>query len=81
MGFSWYSASSSSMRREHVLARSSSACPEVFHRSRAHHVRRVDQRVAAREVLIAHPVFEDLADDATLGVEEDQTRARRVPEC
>ena len=37
-----------------------------------HDVRRVDQRVAARQVLIAHPVFDDLANAAALGMEENQ---------
>ena len=41
----------------------------------ARHVRRVDQRVAALQVLVAHPVFELLADDAALGMEEDQAGA------
>ena len=37
-------------------------------------MRRVDQRVAALQVLVAHPVFQLLADDAALGMEEDQPR-------
>ena len=41
----------------------------------ARDVRRVDQRVAALQVLVAHPVFELLADDAALGMEEDQPGA------
>src|SRR5207253_2683789 len=38
----------------------------------AHHVRRVDQRVAALQILVAHPVLHDLTDAATLGMKEDQ---------
>ena len=40
----------------------------------AHHVGREDQRVAAAETLVAHPVFHDLAHDSALGVPEDQPR-------
>ena len=40
----------------------------------ARHVRRVHQRVAAPQILVAHPVFELLADDAALGMEEDKSR-------
>ncbi len=40
-----------------------------------HHVRRVDQRVAARQVLIAHPIFDDLADAPALGMPENQAGA------
>ena len=46
----------------------------------ARHVRRADQRVAAAQVLFAHPVFHLFADDAALRMPEDQARARRVPE-
>ena len=60
-------------RGEHVLrvvafvaAESSTAA--------ARYVRRVHQRVAALEVLVAHPVFHLLADDAALGMPEDQPR-------
>src|ERR1044071_3946411 len=35
-------------------------------------MKRVDERVGALEVLIAHPVLELLADDAALGMEEDE---------
>ena len=41
----------------------------------AHHVGREDQRVAAAETLVAHPVFHDLADDAAFGMPEDQAGA------
>src|ERR1039458_1883038 len=44
----------------------------------AHHVRRVDQRVAALDVLVAHPVFDLAAHDAALGMEEDQARSGEV---
>ena len=40
-----------------------------------HDVRGVDERVAALEIGVAHPVFESLADDAALGMEEDQAGA------
>ena len=66
--------------REHVLRVETGVAgglPEID----ARHVRRVDQRVAALQVLVAHPVFELLADDAALGVEEDQARARPAPGC
>ena len=59
------------MRREHVLrvkAGVAGGLPEI----EARHVRRVDQRVAALQILVAHPVLELLADDAALGMEEDQ---------
>ena len=36
------------------------------------------QRIAALEALLAHPVFHDLADDAALGVPEDQPRAGQL---
>ena len=38
-------------------------------------MRRIDQRVAALQVLVAHPVFDDLADDAAFGMEENQAGA------
>ena len=41
----------------------------------AHDVRRVNKRVAALQISVAHPVFELLADDAALGMEEDQPGA------
>ncbi len=74
MGLSWYSASSSSMRVNMfcgVEIGVAGGLPQV----EARHVRRVDQRIAALQVLVAHPVFELLADDAALGMEEDQARA------
>ena len=37
-----------------------------------HHVRRVDHLVAAPQALVAHPVFHDFADDAALGMPEDE---------
>ena len=73
IGLSWYSASSSSIGVEHVLrveAGVAGGLPQIAPR----HVRRVDQRVAALQILVAHPVFEQLADDAALGMEEDQAR-------
>ncbi len=42
------------------------------------HVRGVDQRVAALQVLGAHPVFHLFADDAALGMPENQPRARQL---
>ena len=66
------------MPREHVLAHSDSRCPDVRHKSRAHHVRRVDQRIAALQILIAHPIFDQLADDPALGVEENQPRTGQL---
>ena len=41
----------------------------------ARDVRGVDQRVAALQVLVAHPVFHLFADEAALGMPEDQARA------
>ena len=41
----------------------------------ARDVRRVDQRITALQILVAHPVFELFADDAALGMEEDQAGA------
>src|SRR5258708_32498510 len=40
-------------------------------------MRRVDQRVAALQVLLAHPVFHLFADDAALGMPEAQSRPRQ----
>src|SRR4051812_9945781 len=37
-------------------------------------MRRVDQRIAALKVLIAHPILDQLANDAALGVIENQPR-------
>src|ERR1700693_2877371 len=37
-------------------------------------MRGIDQRVAARQVLIAHPVLDQLAYEAALGMKEDQPR-------
>ena len=37
-----------------------------------HDVRRVDERIAAFQILVAHPVFNLFADDAALGMKEDQ---------
>ena len=59
------------MRREHVL-RVETGVARGLPQVEARHVRRVDQRVAALQILVAHPVFELLADDAALGMEEDQ---------
>src|ERR1035437_10225759 len=58
--------------REHVLRVEigvAGSLPQV----EARHVGGVDQRVAALQVLIAHPVFELFADDAALGMEEDES--------
>src|ERR1700728_2420932 len=38
------------------------------------HMRRVNQRVAALQILLAHPVFHLLADDPALGMPENQPR-------
>ena len=40
-----------------------------------HDVRRVDEQVAAADALVAHPVFHGLADEAALGVPEDEAGA------
>ncbi len=40
-------------------------------------MRRVDQRVAALQVLLAHPVFHLFADDPALGMPENQSRPRQ----
>ena len=66
--------------REHVL-RVEAGVPRGLPEVESRHVRRVDQRVAALQVLVAHPVFELFADDAALGMEEDQPRARPAPGC
>ena len=42
------------------------------------HVRRVHQRVAALQILGAHPVFHLFADDPALGMPEDQSRPRQL---
>ena len=44
----------------------------------AHHVGREDQRVAAPQAFLAHPVFHHLADDAALGMPEDESRAGQL---
>ena len=44
----------------------------------AHHVRRVDELVAAAQALVAHPVFHDLADDGALGMPEDEAGAGQL---
>jgi hypothetical protein len=41
----------------------------------AHDVRREDHLVAAAEALVTHPVLHGLADEAALGVPEDEARA------
>ena len=41
----------------------------------AHDVRREDHLVAAADALVAHPVLHRLADEAALGVPEDEARA------
>ena len=40
----------------------------------ARDVRRVNQRVPALQILVAHPVFDGLADDAAFGMKENQPR-------
>src|ERR1035437_5950382 len=58
--------------REHVLRVEigvAGSLPQV----EARDVGGVDQGVAALQVLIAHPVFELFADDAALGMEEDES--------
>src|ERR1700722_19861340 len=35
-------------------------------------MRRVNQRIAARQVLISHPILDDFANAPALGMEEDQ---------
>ena len=42
----------------------------------AHDVRREDHIVAAPDALLAHPVLHGLADQAALGVPEDETSSR-----
>src|SRR5678816_51073 len=42
------------------------------------HVRRVDQRITARQVLIAHPVLDLLAHDAALGMKKNQAGAGKL---
>ncbi len=59
---------------EHVLAVKigvAAGLPEV----EAHDVRREDEIVAAAQEFVAQPVFHDLADQAALGMPEDQARA------
>ncbi len=59
---------------EHVLrvvAGVAGGLPEVG----AGDVRREDERVAAAEILVAHPVFHLLADEAALGMPEDEAGA------
>src|SRR5258708_12298137 len=41
----------------------------------ARHVRRNDERIAAAQILLAHPIFHLLADDAALWMPEDQPRS------
>ena len=62
---------------EHVLrviAFMAAGLPQVHSEG----VRRVDERIAAFEVLIAHPVFHLFADDAALGMPEDQSRSGQL---
>ena len=58
---------------EHIL-RVVALVPRGVKELAARHVRRADQRVSAAQVLFAHPVFHLLADDAALGMPEDQSR-------
>ena len=57
-----------------VVAFVAAGLPQVH----ARHVRGVHQRVAALQVLVAHPVFHLLADEAALGMPEDQPRPRQL---
>src|SRR2546429_1627883 len=61
-------------RVEHVLA-VITLMPRSKKQLPPRHMRRIDQRVAALHVLLAHPVFHLFADDATLGMPENQTRS------
>src|SRR5450432_4032113 len=59
---------------EHVLrvvAFMPAGLPEIY----AEDMRRVDERISALEILFTHPVFHLFADDAALGMPEDQSRA------
>ena len=60
-----------------VVAQVAGSPPQI----RAHHVRRVDQRVAALQILIAHPVFDDLANACRPWDGRKSAPARPVPEC
>ena len=60
-------------RREHVFRIKISVAgslPQIA----PHHVRGIDQRVAALQIRVAHPVFQLFADDAALRMEKNQTR-------
>ncbi len=59
---------------EHVL-RVEAGVPAGLPEIEARHMRGVDQGVSALQIFVAHPVFELLADDSALGMEEDQARA------
>ena len=60
-------------RGEHVL-RVVALVAADFPQIDARHVRRAHQRIAALQVLVVHPVLHLLADDAALGMPEDQSR-------
>ena len=61
-------------RREHVF-RIEAGVARGLPQFAPHHVRSVDERIAALQIGIAHPVFQLLADDAAFGMEEDQAGA------
>ena len=64
-------------RAEHILAVKigvAAGLPQI----EQHDVRRVDQLVAAPQQFVAQPVFHELADQAALGMPEDQARAGLV---
>ena len=44
----------------------------------AHHVWGVNERVPALQILVAHPIFNQFANNAALRVEENQARAGEV---
>ena len=74
MGLRRYSASSSSMGGymfSRVVLFVAGDLPELA----AHDVRGEDHLVAAADALIAHPVFHGLADEAALGMPEDEAGA------
>jgi len=52
--------------------------PGGFPQIETHHVRGIDQGIAALEVLIAHPVLDDLANHAALRVPEDQAGSGKL---
>ncbi len=75
IGFSRYSASSSSIGG-YMFSRVEALVAGDLPQLAAHDVRREDHIVAAADAFVAHPVFHRLADQAALGMPEDQARAR-----